>query len=57
MIIFPLSWLGKIVLIIIAVFLGMIWSMLQWPDWWIKRLRKNSKSKFLKELKEKKEEE
>jgi len=30
--IFPLSIPGKIVLIIIAIILGLIWASLQWPD-------------------------
>ena len=42
MIIFPLSWPAKIVLILIALFLGLIFSMLQWPGWWRKHFRKQS---------------
>jgi hypothetical protein len=41
MIIFPLSIPGKIVLILIAIVLGLIWSMLQWPDFWKRKLGKS----------------
>ena len=40
--IFPLSIPAKIVLVLIAIFLGLIWSMLQWPGWWKKHFRKQS---------------
>ena len=41
MFIFPLdSWWERSVLILIAVVLGFIWSMFQWPRWWSKTLRK-----------------
>ena len=40
MIIFPLSWPGKIVLILVAIALGLIWSMLMWPAAWRKLLRR-----------------
>jgi len=41
MMIFPLSPLGKVVLVCIAITLGVIFSMLQWPEFWKKHLRKN----------------
>lgn len=40
MIIFPLSVPGKIVLILVAIALGLIWSMLMWPAAWRKLLRR-----------------
>lgn len=40
MIIFPLSIPGKIILILIAVVLGLIFSMIQWPQFWKNLLRK-----------------
>ena len=42
-VIFPLSIPGKIALTLIAVFLGLIWSMMQWPAWWKKKLGKKDK--------------
>lgn len=51
MIIFPLSISAKIVLILIACFLAMIWSMMTYPQFWKRRFRKsNQQSKFLKVL-------
>lgn len=46
---FPLSVGGKIALILIAIALGIIWSMLQWPEFWKARLRKEGQSQFLKD--------
>ena len=43
--IFPLSIAGKIALILIAVFLGIIFSMLQNPQWWMEKLRKRLSKK------------
>jgi len=41
MIIFPLdSWLERGILIAIAVILGLIYTMFQWPRWWSKYLGK-----------------
>lgn len=40
MIIFPLSWPGKVVLILIAIVLGLIFSMIQWPQFWKNLMRK-----------------
>lgn len=48
-VIFPLSVVGKVVLIIIAITLGIIWSMLQFPAFWKRVLRKGKKSKILKD--------
>lgn len=42
MILFPLSPAGKVILILIALAIGLIWSMLQWPEWWRKKLKKQS---------------
>jgi len=50
--IFPLSWGGKFALIAIAIFLGLIWSMFQFPQWWHKRLGKCLEKKELKEKKQ-----
>ena len=50
MIIFPLSIPGKIVLIIIAAIIGLIWSMLMWPEWWKAKLRKGGHSQYLKNV-------
>jgi len=51
MIIFPLSIPAKIVFILIACFIGAIWSMMTYPDFWKRRFRKgNQQSKFLKAL-------
>lgn len=47
-IVFPLSWPGKVVLLLIAVVLAIIWSMLQFPMWWKKKIRGGEKSKFYK---------
>ena len=40
--IFPLSTSGRIILILIAVVIGLIWSMFQFPDFW-RRLYKKQK--------------
>lgn len=53
-VIFPLSPLGKVILILIAIALGVIFSMLQWPDWWKKHFRKES---YLKDEQQRKKEE
>lgn len=51
MMIFPLSIPAKIVLILIMIFIGMIWSMMTYPDWWKRRIRKGDRqSKLLKAL-------
>ncbi len=50
MMIFPLSWPAKIVLMLIAVMIGLIWSMMQYPEWWKRRIRRGSQSKLLKAL-------
>ena len=51
MMIFPLSIPAKIILIIIAFFIGMIWSMMTYPEFWKRKFRKsNQQSKFLKAL-------
>lgn len=50
MMIFPLSWPAKIVLMLICIFIGMIWSMMTWPEWWKRRFRKDRQSKLLKAL-------
>jgi len=52
-VIFPLSPIGKLVLILVAIALGAIWSMLVWPDKWKKLLRKDAT--YLKDGKHKKE--
>lgn len=39
-VIFPLSPAGKVVLILIAILFGLIFSMLQWPGWWRKHFGK-----------------
>lgn len=39
--IFPLSTGGRIVLMLIAIVLGLIWSYFQWPDFWRKLLKKS----------------
>ena len=49
-VIFPLSIPGKIVLTLIAISLGIIWSMLQFPSFWKKRFREGSDSKLLKKF-------
>jgi len=41
-IIFPLSTLGRCILIIVAIFIGLIFSMLVWPDKWKKLVRKDN---------------
>ena len=38
-VIFPLSVPGKIVLFLVAIVLGLIWSMMVWPDAWRKMLK------------------
>ena len=58
MIIFPLSWLGKIALMLIAIFLGLILWMLWKPERWKKFWRKGEKPKWQKqddEIKKKKQ--
>jgi len=47
--IFPLSWPAKIALIFIALFLGLIWSMFQWPQWWHAKLGKRIEEKEKKQ--------
>ena len=37
--VFPLSVGGKIALVLIAGMLGIIYSMLSHPEWWMKKLR------------------
>jgi hypothetical protein len=49
-VIFPLSWPGKIVLMLIAVMLGLIWSMLMWPGAWRKLLGNEG---FLRKMEQK----
>jgi hypothetical protein len=44
MVIFPLRWPAKIVLMLIAVVLGLIWSMLSFPKIWRKMLGKSDKN-------------
>jgi hypothetical protein len=50
MMIFPLSIPAKIVLILICMFIGMIFSMMQWPEFWKRRFRQDRPSKLLKAL-------
>jgi len=51
MMIFPLSIPAKIVFVLVCLFIGMIFSMMQWPDFWKKKFRKgNQQSKLLKAL-------
>ena len=54
MIIFPLSTPGKIVLILVAIALGLIWSQLQFPGWWRKFFKKNEQPQQPIEQKKKK---
>jgi hypothetical protein len=37
---FPLSATGRVVLILIAIIIGLIWSMLMWPNAWRKMFGK-----------------
>lgn len=46
--IFPLSVPGKIVLILIAIFLGLIWSMFQYPATWKRLLGKKPEEPLIK---------
>lgn len=41
-VVFPLSPAGRVVLIIIAIVIGLIWSMLMWPNWWKKVFGKST---------------
>lgn len=50
MVIFPLSVPGKIVLMLIAILLGLIWSMLQFPGMWKRLMRKGGQSRFYKAM-------
>lgn len=52
MIIFPLSWPGKIVLIIIAIVIGCMWHMITWPDkwkWLFDKLRERNNRRLLEQ--------
>jgi hypothetical protein len=42
--IFPLTTPGRIVFILIAIVLGLIWSMFMWPNLWRKMLGKKQQS-------------
>lgn len=46
--IFPLSVGGKVVLILIAIILGLIWAAMTWPDKF-KRIFRRGKSEVVKE--------
>jgi len=50
--IFPLSVGGKVALVLIAGVLGIIYSMLSNPEWWIAKLRNRSQKKESKKQKE-----
>lgn len=54
MIIFPLSVPGKIVLILIAIVLGLIFSMLWFPQTWRKIFKNENLFKFKKNDEQKK---
>ena len=43
MIIFPLSPAARVVFILVAAVLGLIFSMVMWPAWWKKKLGKKDK--------------
>lgn len=45
MIIFPLSVPGKIVLVLVAIVLGLIFAMMQWPEFFKKHFRKGEVKK------------
>lgn len=36
---FPLNTLGRVILILVAIVLGMIFSMMMWPEFWRKVFR------------------
>jgi hypothetical protein len=54
MIIFPLSTPGKIILILIAIALGLIWSQLMWPGYWRKLFKKTEQPKSQQPIEQKK---
>lgn len=51
MIIFPLSPAERVVFVLIMLIIIAIFTMLQWPQWWSKLLRRENKSQNIEHAK------